>query len=931
MSVHRIQPKVLALRDRSLHSSRGTKTLRWLVLLALFAAPRVSAKRSDPRLEKARELVTRGAYESAETQLKQLGPYARVELARLYLASGRYREASKLARAAATGPRWTEAMVVAAEAERAWGKRKEALRLLALVLRKRPYHLRARILAGLSYQESGQQALAKSFFDGFYDDYGADKIDKRSAEALTYVAIACRHSDNYRDAHDTLRDALRIDPHYVEALLELGEISLEKYEAGPAEAHFRQVLKRNPRQLRALIGLARTTTVQTGRLEPLMALLKRIRAVDPQNPAALALEATARIDNDDLRGAEAMLKAGLASAPEELELLSLLAALHFLRDEQGDYRRIKGRVLAQNSRYSRFFRIIIERAVRKHRYAQAVALGRAAVAVDPTDWYAHAEIGINQLRLGQEKAGLAALKRAWTGDNFNVRVFNLLNFFEQVFAVEYQQRSSKNFLLRAHKDEIALLARTVLPLLEEGYALYHRKYGFAPPGKITVEIFQKPEHFALRTFGLPPDTGVIGGVCFGRVITALSPNLRRFNWGQVFWHELNHSFTVELSRHRVPRWLTEGLAVMEPPLRRAEWRRKNDREIYRALAARRLPTLGTINQVFTRRGLQDVLLVYYQGGLYASYFARHWGMGAIRRLLRGYAAGGESATLLPRVFGMALPELDAGFQREQSQRLAVYSKGWSLDPQSVAEPAALAQQLKAKPQDPELQLSLALARWLRGDHKGARALLAGVKARRPKSKRVLFLASQLVKGPQREQLLVELQVAGGDGYEVRLALARLSAARNDLPRTIAHLKAAAAFDPEATAPWQTLAKIYQEKKDATGELGASKRLAELNQQSFATAWRVTEALAKRGDWAGVRRYGTMAYYVAPGVAALHEALAKAYEQPAPRPQLAKACWHLETALLCAPKEPKRLHLELARLYTLRGQTAVAAKHRGLGQ
>jgi len=42
-------------------------------------------------------------------------------------------------------------------------------------------------------------------------------------------------------------------------------------------------------------------------------------------------------------------------------------------------------------------------------------------------------------------------------------------------------------------------------------------------------------------------------VCFGQVITAMSPSNGDINWGMVLWHELGHVFAIQLSNSRVPR------------------------------------------------------------------------------------------------------------------------------------------------------------------------------------------------------------------------------------------------------------------------------------------------------------------------------------------------------------------------------------------
>ena len=89
---------------------------------------------------------------------------------------------------------------------------------------------------------------------------------------------------------------------------------------------------------------------------------------------------------------------------------------------------------------------------------------------------------------------------------------------------------------------------------------------------------------AIRTVGLP-DIGALG-VCFGQVITAMSPATGDINWGMVLWHELGHVFAIQLSNSRVPRWFTEGLSEYETLIARPEWRRENDADLYGAVAQR---------------------------------------------------------------------------------------------------------------------------------------------------------------------------------------------------------------------------------------------------------------------------------------------------------------------------------------------------------
>ena len=83
------------------------------------------------------------------------------------------------------------------------------------------------------------------------------------------------------------------------------------------------------------------------------------------------------------------------------------------------------------------------------------------------------------------------------------------------------------------------------------------------------------DDFAVRNLGLPGMIGALGA-CFGRVVTMDSPKARppgEFSWQATLWHEIAHVITLQMSKQRVPRWLTEGISVYEEAQARPEWGR----------------------------------------------------------------------------------------------------------------------------------------------------------------------------------------------------------------------------------------------------------------------------------------------------------------------------------------------------------------------
>lgn len=909
----------------------------WVILLVLVLAGPALAK--PGALDEARQLLQTGKYAEAEAAFRKLirtssKSEAQLGLARVQLETGRFGDAIAAARKGARGKLWSQGMTLVAEAQRELGQLAAAQTTLKQVEAKDPKHYRARLLLGLTQLEQGKAAEAKQVFDGFYDDYAADRIDKKSAEQLTYVAMACRYTDNFRDAGDTLADAIQIDPRHVEAHVEWAEISLEKYEAGYAEQHYNGALKINPNHADALVGLARVKLEQSNDVDEALKLLQRAEKVNPAQMDSVVVRAQILIDAEQYQQAEAILTQALQRNPNHLDALSMMAASFFMRDDLGSFKRMRSQVLKLNPRYTQFFRTVVQLAVRHHRYAEAIDLGKQAIAIDPDDWYSLADLGTNYLRLGDDAKGLAYLKQAWKGDRFNVRNYNLLNLFDDVVAKEYTFVSSKHFRLRVHREDQELVKRTVVPLLERAFAIYAKKYKYTPPRPITVELFRDSTHYAVRAVGTPGLSAL--AVCFGQVITAMSPFAGRFNWGQVLWHELNHVFTIQLSRSRVPRWLTEGLADLEPTLERAEWRRENDFDIYRALRKGTIKGLEGMGTAFSRaRSIDEMVVAYYQGSLVTAFMIKQWGLDKVVAALRAYGKGRRTRQILPQVTGLTLEQLDRRFQAEQRKRLAHYKGSWYVDPEDYRDRKARKRDADARPRDAAAQAALAMALLAAGrapqaDQQAAKALALDAKDRVA----LYVRAEAALERKERklaEQLFGKLIAAGGDGFQARMALGQLAVARKDLGAAATHLAAAKRFDPERVSPYALLARAYEKTGQDDKLVAELKGLARLDQQRFSPVAKLVDLLARRKDYAGVRTYGQMAYYINPASAKLHEHLADAFAAPAPRPALSRAIWHLETALLCQPQRPADLHVKLAKLLARKGDRgrAKAALERAL--
>ena len=224
--------------------------------------------------------------------------------------------------------------------------------------------------------------------------------------------------------------------------------------------------------------------------------------------------------------------------------------------------------------------------------------------------------------------------------------------------------------------------------------------------------------FSGRTIGLPFIPTV--GACTGKVVALASPRStnKPFNWARVIKHEVVHVITLQQTDFNIPHWYTEALAVeSEGGPRPQEW---NKMLLERVPSRKKLLNLDTINLGFIRPDEpEDRQMAYCQAQLYARYMLKRFGDDALIKMLAAYRRGLTTdraiARLLPRRQGRlreGLPRLPRrGRQDDPHPGRARRSRSRSRE---------LERQLKAKPDDPDLNARMAYEHFARRDLKAAR-------------------------------------------------------------------------------------------------------------------------------------------------------------------------------------------------------------------
>ncbi len=687
----------------------------WLPLLLLAAAP-CSAQQGTPSIE---QLMLTGKLDEAEQLARAGGDSSRIALAELLVLRGDLAEAESL----------YTVLVDAVDA-----RRRSAIAALAELAERRGDRERAMLLAG---------GLADEWRAGNATWSAPDQVAAGRALRL----LGQEDPGAVREALAAFDAATAADPDHLQGILGAADLFLERYNAPDAEAGYRSVLERNPEDPRALVGLARVAAFNhdRGAGEPLARALQ----INPASVPALLLDAQLRLEAEHYDSAAALVAAALAVDSSSQEAWAAQAALAWIAGDSATFRDAERQVSALNSRPAAFYAAIAEAAGRQRRYEEAVVLASQAVAHDSNSVAALGALGTNLLRTGDMVTGRRMIERAFARDPYHLWHKNTLDLLDALdgFVTTTQGR----FTVVAPARSAAVLTAVLVPLLEEAYDSLVARYQYSPPTPIRIELYDRHADFSVRTIGLA-GLGALG-VSFGTLLVMDAPEARpagQFNLGSTAWHELAHTFTLGASDHRVPRWVSEGLSVLEERRARPGWGARVSIPFVQALAGRDLLPIARLNDGFVRPDRPDrISLSYYQASLVMEYLEGRYGIEGIRQMLSDYAAGKGSEQVLRSMTGIAPDSLDRLFDQWLHQRfaqplLAMREGDAAIIGQPMtqadaaleqADTAAAVRYLQAaRDRFPELgdetgpRQPLAIALWQRGEREAALAEISAVTA-----------------------------------------------------------------------------------------------------------------------------------------------------------------------------------------------------------
>jgi tetratricopeptide (TPR) repeat protein len=509
----------------------------------------------------------------------------------------------------------------------------------------------------------------------------------------------------------------------------------ERFNNKEADDLFNEALQQDPANAQAYLGLALVSA--DGFDSKAGEYAAKALTLDPKLVAAHELMANLALENGQPKVAVDEADKAIALSNEALEAMAVRAAVEVLADRSPDEWFAK--IRAVNPSYGEGYALVGYHLVLNRRYEDGVAYYRKAIEADPRLWAARSQLGINLMRLGQEEEPLKQLEMSYNNGQRDAATVNSLRLLD----------SYKNFvifrddttILKLRKNEAELLLPYFEAELHKAMAAYEKKYKMKLPAPVQLEVYPDHEDFAVRTMGMP-GLGALG-VTFGEVVAMDSPSGRKpgdFNWGTTLWHEMSHVYILTATKHRVPRWFTEGLAVHEEGEASPEWSDRLTPEVLLAIRDKKLLPVAEMDRGFIFPEYpSQVIVSYFQAGSICDYIKQRWGDDKLLEMVHSFAALQTTPDVIQKDLGMSPGEFDKAYMAWLEKRVgqtAANFDGWR---KALKELAAAAQGnqndavIKAAPEvlrmypeyvgDANAYEFLAAAQLAKGDKPGAMTTL----------------------------------------------------------------------------------------------------------------------------------------------------------------------------------------------------------------
>lgn len=636
-----------------------------------------------------------------------------LEDCRSLLWSGDYEAAIKIAKEKVDAKTWNEGWSrILIEGYLLTGEYEDAVTVFESVKERYYSSLTLRLLAIDAYRFSNQQAKANVELETIPIMLERSPWQYTTRDQLVPLGkfFVLMGEDARKVLEQCFDRVLKQDPQLVDAHIASAELALQKEDSTVALTALQKAEKIQPANphIFYLMAVAWANTDSVRATESLQRALK----LNPKHVDSLLLTAENRIDAEDYSAAQKLLDEIEKINPRHFKLWSLRSVIHHLKGEFASEESARKKALETWPLNPEVDFLIGKKLSQHYLFRQGVEHQRYALAMDANYVPAKSQLAQDLLRLGETDEGWKLVAEVRKADSYNITVFNLRQLQENLD--KFATLEAPGFIVRMDTQEAELYGDAVLNLLGEARTVLTEKYKAKLEEPIYVEIFPRQSDFAIRTFGMPGGEGFLG-VCFGRLITANSPAAQGAtptNWQSVLWHEYCHVVTLQKSKNRMPRWLSEGISVYEETVRKKAWGMPMD-PTYRAmilgeyqadrptlpsrdsgqqpgseLFAPLTPTptqtkayLKPISQMSSAfmdaESPLEMQFAYFQSSLAVSFLIENFGVGSIQQVLDSLAQGLSIQDALQR-HTAPLEQVDTAFVEYAKQAARTWGKDASF-------------------------------------------------------------------------------------------------------------------------------------------------------------------------------------------------------------------------------------------------------------
>jgi tetratricopeptide (TPR) repeat protein len=739
------------------------------------------------------------------------------------------------------------------------GRHRDAIQLLQARVAAAAGDFEARWRLGEALWQDGQRAAARAAWTA------AVELPQPDDGAQLAFRARCRWRLGGRDqfvaASEELVRAMKLAPDRPEPRTTYGVLQFEAYgeargyQFPSGEVELKKVLEANGDNEEALLAMYRIRSANfnkdPGKTET---YLERVLHQNPRCVPALVLRASAVLDDRRYKDAAGLLDEALQIDAEDRITLAHRAAAAWLLHDETSYASFRARALAGDPRWAEVDRIVGDHLVALYRFADSQPFFQAALDADAGcigALHGMAKAEIYTGNGGKAKELLLHAKALEPGFNQPWRQNALA--VQALLEEQYVRTDAGQFALTMHKDDSDVLKEYLLPIYLRALDELGRKYDFRPQQQVKVEVFHTWDDFSVRTIGFRGFTAL--GACFGPFMTLVSPgdsDVRKqdFMWEATVWHEYTHVLTLGLSKHRVPRWLTEGFSVYEEKARDPAWERGMDRDLFDAFHNRDIAPVRLLNRLF--RG-ERILFGYYQGGLIVELLARDFGFPKAIELLRAFGDDLDTEDAFQRALGMDSRQFDKRFldfvekDKLRGMRLVPHFDDAALQ--------RLLVKVAADADNAQAHIDLAWAFVQRDNPVDAGPQLAQVLRRDPGQGSALLARAEMLR---RRGALDEAAdcwkrgfAAGADDFDSRIQYGRALRKAGDDDGAEQQFQRAKACWPACTeqenAPELLLAKLYRDRGDADRALMEMKAYCKRTGRAYAPRWTLAQFAHDQGD------------------------------------------------------------------------------------